>query len=53
MLLSLSFGGASDIFGIHGDKVVYDDSAHCEGTESVGEGVESIMGDHGEEGIVY
>ena len=42
---TLSCGGiGGDVFGIHGDKVVYDDGAHCEGTEGVGEGVQSIVG---------
>jgi hypothetical protein len=27
--------------------VVYDDGAHGEGTECVGEGVQSVVGDHG------
>jgi hypothetical protein len=29
--------------------VVYDDGAHSEGTQSVGEGVEGVVGDHGDE----
>lgn len=37
------------MFGIHGDEVVHDDGAHGEGTESVGEGVEGVVGDHGHE----
>ena len=49
-MYALSCGAASDVFGIHGDKVVYDDGAHGEGTESVGKGVESVVG-HGGEGI--
>ena len=37
---ALSGGGtARDVFGVHGDEVVYDDGAHGEGTEGVGEGV--------------
>lgn len=37
---ALSGGGiAGDVFGVHGDEVVYDDGAHSEGTEGVGEGV--------------
>jgi len=36
-MYALSCGAASDVFGIHGDKVVYDDGAHGEATESVGE----------------
>jgi hypothetical protein len=40
---------ASNVFGIYGDEVEYDDGAHGEGAESVGEGVESIVGDHGDE----
>jgi hypothetical protein len=36
---ALSSGAASDVFGVHGDEVVYDDSAHGKSTESVGEGV--------------
>src|SRR5882757_1692472 len=44
---ALSCGGAaSDVFGIHRDNVVYDDGAHGEGTESVGEGVQSVVGYH-------
>jgi len=35
----LSSGTAGDVFGVHGDEVVYDDGAHSKGTESVGEGV--------------
>lgn len=45
-MYALSCGAASDVFGIHGDKVVYDDGAHGEGTESVGEGVQSVVGYH-------
>jgi len=48
---SLSCGATSDVFGIDGDKVVYDDGAHGEGTESVGEGVQGVVGDHGGEEI--
>jgi hypothetical protein len=47
-IYALSCGAASDVFGIHGDKVVYDDGAHGEGTESVGEGVQSVVGHPGE-----
>lgn len=50
-MYALNCGAASDVFGIHGDKVVYDDGAHGEGTESVGEGVQSVVGDHSGEGI--
>jgi len=35
----LSGGPAGDVFGVHGDEVVYDDGAHGKGAESVGEGV--------------
>jgi hypothetical protein len=42
--LSCGGGTLSDIFGIHGDKVVYDDGAHSKGTEGVGEGVQSVVG---------
>jgi len=35
----LSSGTAGDVFGVHGDEVVYDDGAHSKGTESVSEGV--------------
>jgi hypothetical protein len=44
LMMSLSCGAAGDVFGIHGDKVVYDDCAHGEGTESVCEGVQSVVG---------
>jgi hypothetical protein len=47
-MYALSCGAASDVFGIHGDKVVYDDGAHGEGTESVREGVQSVVGHRGE-----
>jgi hypothetical protein len=46
-MYALSCGATSDVFGIHGDKVVYDDGAHGEATESVGEGVQSVVGHHG------
>lgn len=47
--LALSGGGraAGNVFGVHGDEVVYDDGAHGECAESVGEGVEGVVGDHG------
>jgi len=50
-MYALSCGTTGDVFGIHRDKVEYDDGAHGEGTESVGEGVQSIVGDHSGEGI--
>jgi len=50
-MYALRCGAASDVFGIHGDKVVYDDGAHGEATECVGEGVQSIVGDHSGEGM--
>jgi hypothetical protein len=43
----LSSGGTvGDVFCVHGDKMVYDDCDHGKDTEGVGEGVQSIMGDH-------
>ena len=36
---ALRSGAACDVFGVHGDEVVYDDGAHGKGTEGVGEGV--------------
>lgn len=49
--LALNGGGgtAGNVFGVHGDEVVYDDGAHGERAESVGEGVEGVMGDHGDD----
>ena len=32
---ALSSGTTGDVFGVHGDKVVYDDSAHGKGTERI------------------
>jgi hypothetical protein len=36
---ALCSGATSDVFGVHGDEVVNDDSAHGKGTKSVGKGV--------------
>ena len=34
---ALRSGAVCDVFGVHGDEVVYDDGAHGKGTEGVGE----------------
>jgi hypothetical protein len=37
-----------DVFGVHCDEVVYNDGDHCKNTKSIGEGVQGVMGDHGD-----
>jgi len=53
--LALSGGGraAGNIFGVHRDEVEYDDGAHGESAESVGEGVEGVMCNHGDNNLLW
>jgi hypothetical protein len=44
----LCSSAARDVFRVHCDEVVYDDSDHGKDTKSIGEGVQGGMGNHGE-----
>ena len=43
----LGSSAARDVFRVHCDEVVYDDSDHGKDTKSIGEGVQGVMG-HGD-----